>query len=192
MNTRLYGLVWGAKPLHMCIYIMHIVKNKSYVCVTRAQCSYVYAKLSIPGVCKGLVSQNVIQSYFLFPPFPPSLPSLPLLPPSLPSLPSLSLPSIPSVPLPFLPRFPPLCSIVTSITLSPLPPLPAAGLSTLDIRTRLRISEAELAIVQREVADLLAEKDTLETNARVFEESWKFAIQVSIISIHVDMHISCT
>jgi hypothetical protein len=52
-----------------------------------------------------------------------------------------------------------------------------SGLSTLDIRTRLRISEAELAIVQREVADLLTEKDTLETNARVFEESWKFAIQ---------------
>lgn len=51
------------------------------------------------------------------------------------------------------------------------------GISTLDIRTRLRISEAELAIVQREVADLLVEKDMLETNARMYEESWKFALQ---------------
>ncbi|CAI8046668.1 hypothetical protein GBAR_LOCUS25806 [Geodia barretti] len=52
-----------------------------------------------------------------------------------------------------------------------------AGISTLDIRTRLRISEAELAIVQREVADLISEKDQLESNARLYEDSWKFAVQ---------------
>ena len=61
------------------------------------------------------------------------------------------------------------------------PSLFSAGISTLDIRTRLRISEAELAIVQREVADLLTEKNTLETNAKGYEESWKFAIQVSAV-----------
>ena len=37
-----------------------------------------------------------------------------------------------------------------------------AGISTLDIRTRLRITEAELALVQREVSDLLVERNTLE------------------------------
>lgn len=57
---------------------------------------------------------------------------------------------------------------------------PTAGVSALDIRTRLRIAEAELAIVQREVADLLMEKNTLENNAKLYEESWKFAVQVSI------------
>ena len=61
------------------------------------------------------------------------------------------------------------------------PSLFSAGISTLDIRTRLRISEAELAIVQREVADLLTEKNTLETNAKRYEESWKFAVQVSAV-----------
>ena len=55
----------------------------------------------------------------------------------------------------------------------------SAGVSTLDIRTRLRISEAELAIVQREVADLLTEKDQLEASARLYEDSWKFSVQVS-------------
>ncbi|CAI8046665.1 hypothetical protein GBAR_LOCUS25806 [Geodia barretti] len=54
---------------------------------------------------------------------------------------------------------------------------PTSGISTLDIRTRLRISEAELAIVQREVADLISEKDQLESNARLYEDSWKFAVQ---------------
>ena len=52
-----------------------------------------------------------------------------------------------------------------------------AGVSTLDIRTRLRITEAELAIVQREVSDLLAERNTLEASARQFEDSWKFTVQ---------------
>ena len=51
-----------------------------------------------------------------------------------------------------------------------------AGISTLDIRTRLRITEAELAIVQREVSDLLAERNILEASARQFEDSWKFAL----------------
>ena len=48
-----------------------------------------------------------------------------------------------------------------------------AGVSTLDIRTRLRITEAELAIVQREVLDLLAERNSLEASARQWEESWR-------------------
>ena len=48
-----------------------------------------------------------------------------------------------------------------------------AGVSTLDIRTRLRITEAELAIVQREVLDLLAERNALEASARQWEESWR-------------------
>ena len=52
----------------------------------------------------------------------------------------------------------------------------AAGISTLDIRTRLRITEAELAIVQREVSDLLAERNILEASARQFEDSWKFTL----------------
>lgn len=52
-----------------------------------------------------------------------------------------------------------------------------SGVSTLDIRTRLRITEAELAIVQREVSDLLAERNTLEASARQFEDSWKFTVQ---------------
>ncbi|KAL5505117.1 hypothetical protein EMCRGX_G006498 [Ephydatia muelleri] len=51
------------------------------------------------------------------------------------------------------------------------------GVSTLDIRTRLRITEAELAIVQREYSDVLAEKNVLETSLRQYEESWKFAVQ---------------
>ena len=51
-----------------------------------------------------------------------------------------------------------------------------AGISTLDIRTRLRITEAELAIVQREVSDLLAERNILEASARQFEDSWKFTL----------------
>lgn len=47
----------------------------------------------------------------------------------------------------------------------------------MDIRTRLRITEAELAIVQREYSDLLAEKNVLEISVRQYEESWKFAVQ---------------
>ena len=103
---------------------------------------------------------------FVPPPFPPSPSFLQPFPPPSPSsllshLPLLSPTSLPSLP--------------PSLTLCP-----AAGISTLDIRTRLRIAEAELAIVQREVADLLTEKSTLETNARMYEESWKFAVQVSV------------
>jgi len=50
----------------------------------------------------------------------------------------------------------------------------AAGISALDIRTRLRITEAELAIVQREVVDLKAERSELETNSKQYEESWRW------------------
>ena len=71
------------------------------------------------------------------------------------------------------------------------PSLFSAGISTLDIRTRLRISEAELAIVQREVADLLTEKNTLETNAKGYEESWKFAIQVSAVIYSAEIPLYC-
>ena len=91
----------------------------------------------------------------------------------------LSLHSFPFSLLPPSLPFPPLVPLPLPLPTS-LPPLPSAGVSTLDIRTRLRISEAELAIVQREVADLHAEKDTLETNARLYEESWIFAVQVSV------------
>lgn len=56
-------------------------------------------------------------------------------------------------------------------------PFCPAGVSTLDIRTRLRITEAELGIVQREYSDLLAEKNALESSLRQYEESWKFAVQ---------------
>ena len=49
----------------------------------------------------------------------------------------------------------------------------AAGISALDIRTRLRITEAELAIVQRELSDLLAERTLLEASSRQYEESWR-------------------
>lgn len=52
-----------------------------------------------------------------------------------------------------------------------------AGISALDIRTRLRITEAELAIVQRELSDLLAERSLLEASSRQYEESWRFAVR---------------
>ena len=103
---------------------------------------------------------------FVPPPFPPSPSFLQPFPPPSPSSPLSHLPLLSPTSLPSLPP---------SLTL-----YPAAGISTLDIRTRLRIAEAELAIVQREVADLLTEKSTLETNARMYEESWKFAVQVSV------------
>lgn len=51
-----------------------------------------------------------------------------------------------------------------------------AGISALDIRTRLRITEAELAIVQRELSDLLAERSLLEASSRQYEESWRFSV----------------
>ena len=47
----------------------------------------------------------------------------------------------------------------------------------LDISTRLRIAEAELAIVKREVSELVAERNTLESQCRCYQESWKFALQ---------------
>ena len=46
----------------------------------------------------------------------------------------------------------------------------------LDISTRLRITEAELAIVRREVSELLAEKNALAMQCHRHEESWKFAL----------------
>ena len=42
----------------------------------------------------------------------------------------------------------------------------AGGISMLDISTRLRITEAELAIVRREVSELLAERNSLETQCQ--------------------------
>ena len=87
----------------------------------------------------------------------------------------LSLP----LPLPLPPPPPPPLSLSVSLSLPPPLSLLLAGISTLDIRTRLRISEAELAIVQREVADLVTEKDQWEACARRYEDSWKFAVQVS-------------
>ena len=50
------------------------------------------------------------------------------------------------------------------------------GSSMLDISTRLRITEAELAIVRNEVSELVAEKATLEAKCREHENSWKFAL----------------
>ena len=47
----------------------------------------------------------------------------------------------------------------------------------LDISTRLRITEAELNIVRREVSELLAERNTLEVQFRRHRESWKFSLQ---------------
>lgn len=47
----------------------------------------------------------------------------------------------------------------------------------LDISTRLRITEAELNIVRREVSELLSERNTLEVQCRRHRESWKFALQ---------------
>ncbi|XP_064382376.1 uncharacterized protein LOC135331221 [Halichondria panicea] len=52
-----------------------------------------------------------------------------------------------------------------------------SGISTLDIRTRLRITEAELALVQREVSDLLTERNNLESSSRKHEDSWRFAVK---------------
>ncbi len=49
-----------------------------------------------------------------------------------------------------------------------------AGISALDIRTRLRITEAELAIVQRELSDLQLERNLLEASSRQYEESWRY------------------
>ena len=49
----------------------------------------------------------------------------------------------------------------------------SAGISALDIRTRLRITEAELAIVQREVVDLKTERKEMLVNSKQFEESWR-------------------
>ncbi len=51
-----------------------------------------------------------------------------------------------------------------------------AGVSMLDISTRLRIAEAELAIVRNEVSELVAEKNTLEMQSKKHENSWKFAL----------------
>ena len=46
----------------------------------------------------------------------------------------------------------------------------------LDISTRLRITEAELAIVRNEVSELVAEKNALEVQCKKHENSWKFAL----------------
>ena len=46
----------------------------------------------------------------------------------------------------------------------------------LDISTRLRIAEAELAIVRNEVSELVAEKNTLEAQCKKNENSWKFTL----------------
>ena len=73
----------------------------------------------------------------------------------------------PSHPLTLLPHTLPFFTPTSS------PSHMTAGVSTLDIRTRLRITEAELAIVQREVLDLLAERNALEASARQWEESWR-------------------
>ena len=68
---------------------------------------------------------------------------------------------------------PPPHTLTLPLIPSPSPSHMTAGVSTLDIRTRLRITEAELAIVQREVLDLLAERNALEASARQWEESWR-------------------
>ncbi len=66
------------------------------------------------------------------------------------------------------------CNVTPScISMYSVPPI-AAGISALDIRTRLRITEAELAIVQRELSDLLAERSLLEASSRQYEESWRY------------------
>lgn len=46
----------------------------------------------------------------------------------------------------------------------------------MDISTKLRITEAELAIVRNEVSELVAEKNALEVKCKKHENSWKFAL----------------
>lgn len=47
----------------------------------------------------------------------------------------------------------------------------------LDGTTKLRIMEAELNIVRRDFSELLAERNTLESQCRRYEDSWKFTVQ---------------
>ena len=47
----------------------------------------------------------------------------------------------------------------------------------LDGSTKLRIMEAELNIVRRDFSELLAERNTLETQCRRYEDSWRFTVQ---------------
>ncbi|XP_011405674.2 PREDICTED: non-neuronal cytoplasmic intermediate filament protein-like [Amphimedon queenslandica] len=53
----------------------------------------------------------------------------------------------------------------------------AGGVSMLDGSTKLRIMEAELNIVRRDFSELLAERNTLETQCRRYEDSWRFTVQ---------------
>ena len=48
---------------------------------------------------------------------------------------------------------------------------------SLDLSTKLRLAEAEVAILQREVAELIADRATLEDQAAEYKVHWVFAAQ---------------
>ena len=49
--------------------------------------------------------------------------------------------------------------------------------ASLDLSTKLRLAEAEVAILQREVAELVADRNTLEAQSAQFKVHWVFAMQ---------------
>lgn len=49
--------------------------------------------------------------------------------------------------------------------------------ASLDLSTKLRLAEAEVAILQREVAELVADRNTLEAQAAQYKVHWVFAMQ---------------
>ena len=55
--------------------------------------------------------------------------------------------------------------------------MPATADGSLDLSTKLRLAEAEVAILQREVAELIADRTALETQATEYRVHWVFAAQ---------------
>ena len=49
--------------------------------------------------------------------------------------------------------------------------------SSLDLSTKLRLTEAEVAILQREVAELITDRSTFEAQATQYKVHWMFAMQ---------------
>ena len=55
--------------------------------------------------------------------------------------------------------------------------VPTTTDGSLDLSTKLRLAEAEVAILQREVAELIADRTALETQATEYRVHWVFATQ---------------
>lgn len=55
--------------------------------------------------------------------------------------------------------------------------IPTTTDGSLDLSTKLRLAEAEVALLQREVAELIADRTVLETQATEYRVHWVFATQ---------------